>query len=236
MRDLHISHLTDLDRNRRCPPPPAAEWASFGEYQRAILLRPQHHLRGFELSACRADRDRFPLAARLVRHCALAPALPTTLAPPTAKVFRLRQPMTAAGVVENIVRLRRGKGRRSDQSDQKAGEDRSQTGVMGGEGTIHPARVAGSPMGIKCSLASLNAALEGVVPGTDGEDGPAVLNLHQLNPSCLSCGLAVLGDAVRARSWHMNRCGRVGRDGYLPTEHARLLLPLTCDQPVGRAV
>src|ERR1035441_3246960 len=233
MRDLHISHLTDLDRNRRCPPPPAAEWASFGEYQRAILLRPQHHLRGFELSACRADRDRFPLAARLVRHCALPPDLPTTLAPPNAKVFRLRQPMTAAGVVENIVRLRRGKGRRSDQSDQKAGEDRSQTGVMGWEGTIHPASVAGFPMGIKRCLASLNAALEGVVPGPNSKDRPAILHLHQFHPSCLGCGFTVLHDAVRARSWHINRRGRVGRNAYLPTEHSRLLLPIASDQPVG---
>ena len=86
--------------------------------------------------------------------------------------------MTATSVIENIIRLRSGQGRRSDQRNQDAGDDRCQSGAMGLEATIHTARVMGSAMGIKRPLASLKAALEAVVPGTHSEDGPAVLRRH----------------------------------------------------------
>jgi hypothetical protein len=57
--------------------------------------------------------------------------------------------MTAATVVENIVRLRRRSGGRSEQHYQKAGEERNPTATIGLEATIHKARVADSRAGIK---------------------------------------------------------------------------------------
>ena len=108
VRHLHISHLVNARSDGCLGAPGLVQRTCLRRQQRAILLRAQDNLHGFELPARRRDAHRVWLGLWLGGHGALAPDLPAALAPPHPQVFCLRQPVAAPGVAEDIIRGRPG--------------------------------------------------------------------------------------------------------------------------------